>query len=253
MVTMRSQMDAGSTIARVLLADDGRDWDEDVLAALASDLYAQADGPARVVLLTVEPGVLTRPWATALLTDRDAARAPLRLSAVVQTVAEAPLPMVVLLDGDVTGPGLELALAGDVRLASERARFGFPSVQQGAPPLAGGVARLARHAGRAAALQMLLTGDLLDSARALACGLVSGVYPFVTLAEQGERLAGVLAGRGPIALRYAKEAVTRGMEMPLDQALRYETDLTILLQATADRAEGVRAFAEKRQPMFEGR
>lgn len=250
MVAVRSHVDAGSLIARVVLTDNRRDWDEDMLAALAGDLAALADGPARLVLLSAEPGVLSRPWDTALVAD---AGAPARLSATMQALAETPLPVLVLLAGDVTGPALELALACDLRLAAAGARFGFPSVLDGVPPLAGGVARLSRHAGRAASLRLLLTGDLLDADAALTCGLVSAVYPPIILPEQAERLAMTIAARGPIAVRYAKETVARGSEMPLDQALRYETDLTIILQATADRAEGVRAFTEKREPNFEGR
>lgn len=250
MVAVRAAADAGTGIARVTLGGDGRPWDEAALITLAGALTDLADGPARVVVLMAEGDILTLPWDAAQVAD---AGAPARLSAAMQALAEAPLPVIVLLDGDVTGPGLELALACDVRLAAETARFGFPSVQQGLPPLAGGIARLSRHAGRAAALRLLLTGELITSGEALARGLVSGVYPADRLTVEGERLAGVTASRGPIAVRFAKEAVARGPEMPLDQALRYETDLTIILQATADRAEGVRAFAEKREPSFENR
>jgi enoyl-CoA hydratase/carnithine racemase len=139
-----------------------------------------------------------------------------------------------------------------VRLAAEGARFGFPDSVSGVPPIAGGVARLARLAGRGTALRLLLTGETIGTDEALACGLVSGVHPPGRLHAEAERLASVIASRGPIATRYAKEAVSRGTEMPLDQALRFETDLTIILQATADRAEGIRAFAEKRLPRFGG-
>jgi enoyl-CoA hydratase/carnithine racemase len=82
---------------------------------------------------------------------------------------------------------------------------------------------------------------------------VSAVHPDGRLREEAEALAARIAERGPIAVRYAKEAVREGMELPLDQALRYETDLTVILQTTADRAEGVRAFVEKRPARFEGR
>jgi enoyl-CoA hydratase/carnithine racemase len=100
---------------------------------------------------------------------------------------------------------------------------------------------------------MLLDGSELNAEVAYRCGLVSRVVPLAELSDAASALAGRIASRGPLALRYAKEAVYRGLEMPLEQALRYETDLSVILQTTADRAEGVRAFFEKRPPQFEGR
>jgi enoyl-CoA hydratase/carnithine racemase len=100
---------------------------------------------------------------------------------------------------------------------------------------------------------MILLGEPLDARAALACGLVNAVAPHGEARAEAERIAGAIASRGPIAVRYAKEAVLRGLDMPLEQALRYETDLTVILQTTADRAEGVRAFLEKRPPRFEGK
>jgi enoyl-CoA hydratase/carnithine racemase len=104
--------------------------------------------------------------------------------------------------------------------------------------------------GRARALELVLTGAPIDAPTARAWGLLSSVVD--DAAGEGESLAGRIAERGPIAVRFAKEAVRRGIEMPLEQALRFETDLTVLLQTTADRAEGVAAFAEKRAPTFRG-
>ena len=109
-----------------------------------------------------------------------------------------------------------------------------------------------RAVGRAAALRLLLTGETIDAAEAKRIGLVSRVVPLNELAGTSRALAEAIAARGPIATRLAKEAVHRGAEMTLEQALRYETDLTVILQSTADRAEGVRAFQEKRAPHFTG-
>ncbi len=100
---------------------------------------------------------------------------------------------------------------------------------------------------------MILTGESVSANEALRIGLVSAVVPRDRLAEEAAAISQRIAERGALAVRYAKEAVARGTEMPLDQALRFETDLTIILQTTEDRAEGVRAFLEKRDAEFKGR
>jgi enoyl-CoA hydratase/carnithine racemase len=226
----------------------------DLARELAETLAALADEPAvRVAVLRAAGDVLARDWdRAALIAGTDLPDGVHRLSDALQAMAAVSLPVIALLDGEVRDAGLAIALACDVRLASSTATFGVTVDGSGRLPLGGTVARLVRLAGRAVVLRMLLTGEALTAAEALACGLVSGVWPPERLAAEAERLAGVIAARGPIAVRYAKEAVTHGTEMPLEQALRYETDLTIILQTTADRAEGVRAFIEKRPPRFSG-
>ncbi len=161
--------------------------------------------------------------------------------------------MIAVLAGDASGAGLELALACDVRLTHAGARFAMPLASH-VESWFGGTQRLPRLIGRARAAEMMLLGDAITAETALAWGLVNFVAADrAGLDAEADRLARVLASRGPLALRYAKEAISRGLDMPLDQALRYETDLTVILQTTADRAEGVRAFLEKRPPRFEGR
>jgi Enoyl-CoA hydratase/carnithine racemase len=167
--------------------------------------------------------------------------------------AESARPVIAAVNGDALGGGLALALAADIRIAAETARFGLPEADTGILPLAGATQRLLRLAGRGKALEMVLTGEPIDAAEALRIGLVSEVMPRAKLAARAQALAERLAERGPLALQYAKEAISRGIDMPLDQALRYETDLTVILQTTEDRAEGVRAFLEKRKPRFKGR
>lgn len=162
-------------------------------------------------------------------------------------------PVICALNGDAASAGLELALACDVRLAAEGARFVLPETAQGLLPMAGGSQRLARLVGRAHALRLILLAEPIDAEEARRIGLVSAVFPPSSLLAEAEALALRMASRGPIALRYAKEAVRRGLEQPLEQALRFETDLTVILQTTEDRAEGVRAFLEKREPKFKGR
>jgi enoyl-CoA hydratase len=168
-------------------------------------------------------------------------------------IANLPCPVVASVQGACLSAGLELALACDLRLSADDARFGLPEVSQGTLPRAGGSQRLARLAGRSVATSMLLLGDELDAEAAYRAGLVSRVFKATELASEAEAAARKIAAHGPLALRYAKEAVLNGSQLPLDQALRYELDLSVILQTTQDRAEGVQAFLEKRPPRFEGR
>ena len=168
-------------------------------------------------------------------------------------LAALPVPVLAALHGNVASAGLELALACDLRIAGDDARFSCPDVLEGAVPLAGATARLPRIAGRTVASAMLLLGDELDAEAAYRCGLVSRVLPAQDLPAEVDAIAQRITANGPLGLRYAKEAVHNGIELPLDQALRYELDLSIILQTTHDRAEGVQAFLEKRPPTFEGR
>jgi len=177
----------------------------------------------------------------------------LPLTHAFDVLADLPRPVVCAVDGRCFSAGLELALACDVRVCSQGARFAFPEMMWGLVPLGGGIQRLARAVGRSWATYLLFTGAEVDAQQALAMGLVSQVaYEGETALSVAEVLARLIAEKGPIAVRYAKEAVQKGMEMPLGQALGLEADLTIILQTTADRAEGVRAFLEKRPPRFTG-
>jgi enoyl-CoA hydratase len=164
----------------------------------------------------------------------------------------SPKPIIAAVNGDALGTGLALALAADIRIAADGARFGLSEAEHRMLPVGGAVARLTRLAGRGRALEMVLTGSLVDASEALRIGLVSEVVPRQELKVRSQGVAERLAERGPLALQYAKEAVRRGLDMPLEQAMRFETDLTVILQTTEDRAEGVRAFLEKGKPNFKG-
>jgi len=217
-----------------------------------------ANDSVRVVLTTAEGDVFSRGWDFESLSGETGDPvATLRSQGVsldpFGCLAELPRPIVCALNGDATGAGLELALACDVRIAVEEATFALPDILIGLLPLAGGTQRLPRLIGRAAALEMVLTGEPVDAQEALRLGLVSALVSRDQLLKQAEAIASRIAERGPLAVQYAKEAISRGIEMPLTQALRYETDLTIILQTTEDRAEGVKAFLEKRKPEFKGR
>ena len=215
------------------------------------------DNVVRVVLLSAEGDVFSRGWDwDALLGETTDPVAALRSHSISPDpfgcLSDLPQPIVCALNGDAIGAGLELALACDVRIAAEGARFSVPEVSMGLLPIAGGTQRLPRLVGRGKGLEMILTGETVTADEALRIGLVSAVVRRERLAEEAELVAQRIARRGPLAVRYAKEAVSHGIEMPLEQALRFESDLTIILQTTEDRAEGVKAFLEKRTPEFQG-
>ena len=163
------------------------------------------------------------------------------------------MPVIAALNGDAIDHGLDLALACDLRIVSEGARLGYTDLSRGVLPWDGGTQRLPRLVGRAAALEMLLTSRLLDAEEALSLGLVSVVCQGDSLMNTAEVVAAEIASGAPIAARYAKEAVLKGMDATLEQGLRLEGDLSIILQSTADRAEGLRSFSEKRPPKFLGK
>ncbi len=223
--------------------------DSALLGELASACEAiEVDEEVRAVVLAAEGPDFGRGWDEALLHGDDTPAVD-----PFGCLAALPRAVVCALQGEALSAGLELALACDIRVAAEDARLGLPETGFGRVPMGGGTQRLARLVGRGRALEMILSGEPVHAQEALRIGLVSAVAPREKLAAEAEALAGRIAERGPIAVRYAKEAVNRGLEMPLEQALRYETDLTIILQTTEDRAEGVRAFLEKRKPQFKGR
>jgi len=169
-----------------------------------------------------------------------------------RAVASLDLPVIAAVNGDALGAGLELALACDIRIASDKARFGFPETSYGLIPGGGGTQRLPRIVGKGKATEMVLTAETIDAAEAFRIGLVSRAVAPDSLVEETEEVAKRLVSRAPIAVRYAKEAVAKGMDMTLDQGLRLEADLSFLLQTTDDRAEGIKAFLDKRPPTFKG-
>jgi enoyl-CoA hydratase/carnithine racemase len=169
---------------------------------------------------------------------------------VAETVASLPQPVVAALQGDVFDQGFELALATDIRIAASDSRFAMRQVTGGNLPFDGGTQRLPRLAGRGLALDMLLTGRILTAPEALEAGLITRIVGPERLLQSARSVAAAIAGRGRTAGRFAKEAVLRGTEMPFDDALRLEADLSLLLFGDPERAEGLAAFREKRRPRF---
>jgi enoyl-CoA hydratase/carnithine racemase len=171
----------------------------------------------------------------------------------VDALGRLTRPVVAAIQGDAVAEGLELALACDLRLVATRAGFAMPQLSQGRLPLHGGTQRLPRIVGRMRALDLLLTGRTFDAAEAEAIGLASRVATPSAFGRELDALIAVLTSKGPIALRYAKEAVLKGGDLTLDQGIRLEDDLYVLLQSTQDRREGITAFLKKRKPVFKGK
>jgi enoyl-CoA hydratase len=177
----------------------------------------------------------------------------LEKSGAAAAIAGIGKPVIAAINGDALGQGLELILSCDIRLASDKAKFGFPQVSQGLIPSDGGTQRLPRIVGRGKALELILTAETINAAEAFEIGLVSKVVSGAKLAGEAEALAKTIAAKGPIALRFIKEAVNKGLDLTLEQGLRLEADLYFLLHTTADRKEGITAFIQKRPPKFKGK
>jgi enoyl-CoA hydratase/carnithine racemase len=247
------QVDTTEHIATVTIAPSGGLYDRALLDALvAAAEQIAADEAVRCVILRAT-GDFGLGWSESATAEPEGIPGVPSLAAGIHAVAAIPQPVIAAVSGMARSAGLELALAADVRVCSDDSSFSMDDTHSGAVPRAGGTQRLPRAVGRAEALRLILTGEEIDAAEAKRIGLVSSVVPSGEVESTARALAGVIASRGPIATRLAKEAVYHGVEMPLDRALRYELDLTVLLQSTADRAEGVRAFSEKRPPRFIGR
>jgi enoyl-CoA hydratase/carnithine racemase len=239
-------------VARITLArpESGNRIDGRLLRELDAACEAINDSEsASLVVLQAEGRAFCTGWedSTAAAVAADASRLD-PFGCLVNLLC----PVLASMQGAVVGAGLELALACDMRVAAEDARFSVPDVSAGRLPLAGGSARLPRIAGRTVASAMLLLGDELDAASAYRAGIVSRVFETGSLEAETGMLARRIAANGPTALRYAKEVILGGIDLPLDQALRRELDLSIILQTTRDRTEGVQAFLERRSPEFRG-
>ncbi len=164
-----------------------------------------------------------------------------------------PKPVIAMINGFCLGGGNELALACDLRICSENARFSQPEINLGIICGGGGSQRLTHLIGEGRAMEMLLTGDMIDAATAERFGLVNHVYPADQLEAETMKLAEKIAEKAPIALQLSKEAVKFASRSNLDEGLRREVDLFAICFSTEDKKEGVAAFLEKRKPVFKGR
>lgn len=177
----------------------------------------------------------------------------LRGQAVYSLIESCGKPVIAAVNGFALGAGCELALACSIRLASESARFAQPEVKLGIIPGYGGTQRLPRLVGKGRALEILLTGEMIDANEALRIGLVNRVLPADQLIAQAEALAAKIIANGPLALRYCLDAVYQGMEMTPASGRAHEAALFGLCCASEDKTEGTRAFLDKRAPEFKGR
>jgi len=162
-------------------------------------------------------------------------------------------PFIAAVNGFALGGGFELALACDIRVAAEHARFGFSEVLRAIIPGAGGTQRLPRFAPFGIAMEYLLTGKQMSAQEAYRLGLVNKVVPLKDLMPAAEEIANAINENGPLAVRAIKEAACRGVQMSLDDGLRLENLLSTIVRQSEDAKEGPLAFAQKRKPVYKGR
>ncbi len=175
-----------------------------------------------------------------------------KLLSVAAPVASLTSPVIAAINGDALGQGLELTLACDLRVAAKTAHFALPHIASGLIPWDGATQRLPRIVGKAKAMEMILTGESIDAIDAHRIGLVNKVVPLEELVTFVSQMGQAMASKACLALKYAKEAIHKGLDLTLEQGLRLEADLYFILQTTEDRTEGIRAFQEKRHPQFKG-
>ncbi len=162
-------------------------------------------------------------------------------------------PVIAAINGFALGGGCELAMACDIRIASDQAKFGQPEVGLGIIPGFAGTQRMPRLIGTGLAKELIFTGDMIDANRALEIGLVNRVVPAEQLMDEAKKLAQKIISKAPLAVRYAKQAINEGMQVDLERGQLIELDLLSICFSTEDQKEGMQAFIEKRQAVFKGR
>ncbi|GIL38283.1 enoyl-CoA hydratase-related protein [Roseiterribacter gracilis] len=243
------------TLLRINRPDARNAINLEVRTALAARLETLAADPQTgVVIITGDEKAFAAGADVKLLAERSSSQvAELALERLWAPVERFPKPMIAAVEGFALGAGCELAMHADMIIASESASFGLPEVKLGIMPGAGGTQRLVRAIGKFAAMRLLLTGDLFSGTRAFELGLASEVVAAGTAVARALELATQIAALPPLALRAIKQATLQGPEQPLDQALAVERRLFQSLFDTSDQKEGMKAFIEKRKPMFEGK
>jgi len=180
-------------------------------------------------------------------------RAVMKARSVLTAAEDFPKPLIAMINGFCLGGGCELALSCDIRLASDRAKFGQPEINLGIIPGGGATQRMTRLIGEGKAMQMILTGEMIDAQEAHRLGLINEVHPAAELEAKTMELANKIAEKSPVALAMAKTSVKNAARTNLREGLDQEIDLFALCFSSEDKEEGVRAFLEKRKPEFKGR
>ncbi len=237
----------------------------EVLNALSTDLLEQLeetfrslekDGALRAVVLTGSSPVFAAGADIAEM-ERKSPAEGVEFGFVGQRAAleieRFPAPVIALVEGYALGGGLEIALAADFIVAAEGSQLGLPEVTVGIHPGMGGATRLSRLIGRAQAKMLVFTGVPVSAQEAFRLGFVAKVVPSATARDDVQALAETIASRAPLGVRWAKQVIDRGMDAPLEVALRLEADSAGRTFSTTDRTEGMRAFLERRKPAFEGK
>jgi enoyl-CoA hydratase len=216
----------------------------------------RADDAARVIVIT---GAGDKAFVAGADIGEFAERTPIQQRVVMEQrrifdeIAAYPKPTIASINGFALGGGCELALACDIRIAARSARLGQPEIRLGILPGGGGTQRLPRLVGYGRALRLILTGEMIDAEAAERSGMVDMVVDDAELADRTRELAAAIAAHSPVTLQLAKAAVRASLETPLAAGLAYERELFITAFASDDRAEGVRAFLEKRPAEWRGR
>jgi len=226
--------------------------------ALEAVSNAETDDSVRVLILTgagekafiagADIGELRERNTMTELGSRSAQRRV--LANLLETMSK---PAIAAINGFAVGTGLELAMACTIRIASENAKFGLPEINLGIMPGNGGTQRLPRLVGEGRAMEMILTGELIDAPEAYRIGLVNKVVPQTELMNYVKELAQKLAAKPPLAVKLAKNAIRTGLNMTLNDGIEYENKLFAILCGSQDKQEGVAAFLEKRPPNFQGK
>ena len=253
-ISLRYETLREQKVARITLVRPGnRNCIDEAMAEELRDVCRRLDEDEECRLVTIAgDGEAFSVGRASLDSGEGAVAGRLARLRVADSVAALAVPVVVALNGDAIGHGLELALAGDLRIAADSAQFALWEPRQPAMLWDGGTQRLPRLVGPAWALDMALTGRCVAAPEALRIGLVNRVAPAAELQEAARQLEEQVLASAPIAARYAKEAVSKGMDLTLEQGLRLEADLSVILQSTTDRAEGIASFRERRRPRFGG-
>ncbi|GAB4272632.1 MAG: enoyl-CoA hydratase [Deferrisomatales bacterium] len=217
----------------------------------------QFDADARCVIVTAAgdrafcAGADLKERAT--MTEDQVRRYIQTIRSTFTLVEDLPVPVIAAVNGIALGGGTELALACDLRIVSDRATLGLTETSLAIIPGAGGTQRLPRVVGKAKAKELLFTAKRIDAQEALRIGLANQVVPHASLLDEARAMAEAISRNGPVALRVAKRAIDRGMEMDLASALVFESTCYEITIPTEDRIEGLTAFREKRKPQYKGK